>query len=70
MDSKCNDSNCVDAKEAVEQGLPAPPLDLAREFRMYKEMNQEQLREEKRQLQEEKNLLLRGTSINSVLFQY
>jgi Trm5-related predicted tRNA methylase len=59
----------IDVKEAVEMGIPAPALNLDRNFRMYKEMSEEQLRREKEQLQREKeqlqekeNLLLRGIS--------
>lgn len=51
----------VDVKEALEKGLLAPPvINLERDFRMYKEMSQEGLERKLEQLQEEKNLLLRG----------
>lgn len=51
----------VDVKEALEKGQPAPPMiNLDREFRMYKEMSQEELKRKLEQLQEKENLLLRG----------
>jgi hypothetical protein len=50
----------VAVKKAVEKGLPPPVLNLDDNFLMYEEMSQEGLERKLEQLQEEKNLLLRG----------
>jgi len=47
----------VAVEMAVENGQPAPVLNLDSKFLMYKKMSPEQLQEEKRQLQEEKRQL-------------
>lgn len=51
----------VAVEDAVEKGLPAPVLNVDTNFLMYKRMSDDQLQRQIEQLQEEKNLLLRGS---------